>query len=58
MDTHGFSKIHIERVIRRLREFTMLKPHACVNNYLLGKLDDVITIACGLINLQSSLINK
>ncbi len=24
-------RIHIERVIRRLRQFYMLKPHACVN---------------------------
>lgn len=47
---------YIERVIRRLREFTLLKPHACVNHSLVKVLDDVITIACGLINLQDSLI--
>lgn len=51
-------RIHIERVIRRIREFSFLKPHACINHYLLGKLDDVIVIACGLINLQNSLMNK
>ncbi|XP_026736345.1 uncharacterized protein LOC113499939 [Trichoplusia ni] len=51
-------RIHIERVIRRIREFSFLKSHACVNNNLLGKLDDIIVIACGLINLQNSLINK
>ncbi|KOB68050.1 Uncharacterized protein OBRU01_12991 [Operophtera brumata] len=49
-------RIHVERVIRRLREFSMLKPHACVNHNLVKVLDDVITIACGLINLQDSLI--
>lgn len=49
-------RIHIERVIRRLREFNMLKPHACLNSKFLKVLDDVITIACGLINLQDSLI--
>lgn len=49
-------RIHVERVIRRLREFSMLKPHACVNLNLVKVLDDVITIACGLINLQDSLI--
>lgn len=25
-------RIHIERVIRRIREFQMLRPHACVNH--------------------------
>lgn len=49
-------RIHIERVIRRTREFSILKPHACVNSNLVKLLDDVITIACGLINLQDSLI--
>ncbi|XP_060801538.1 uncharacterized protein LOC106142105 [Amyelois transitella] len=49
-------RIHIERVIRRLREYSMLKPHACLNLGLVKVLDDVITIACGLINLQDSLI--
>lgn len=49
-------RIHIERVIRRLREFNMLKPHACVNLNLLKVIDDVITVACGLINVQDSLI--
>lgn len=49
-------RIHIERVIRRLREFAMLKPHACINNYLIKVLDEVIIIACALINLQDSVI--
>ncbi|XP_047034147.1 uncharacterized protein LOC124640422 [Helicoverpa zea] len=49
-------RIHVERVIRRLREFNMLKPHACINSNLVKVLDDVITIACCLINLQDSLI--
>ncbi|CAG4963203.1 unnamed protein product [Colias eurytheme] len=49
-------RIHVERVIRRIREFNMLKPHACLNLSLVKVLDDVITIACGLINLQDSLI--
>ncbi|KAL3279859.1 hypothetical protein HHI36_017365 [Cryptolaemus montrouzieri] len=49
-------RIHVERVIRRLREFNMLKPHACLNLSLVKVLVDVITIACGLINIQDSLI--
>lgn len=43
-------RIHIERVIRRNRKFSLLEPHAFINSYILGKLYDVIVIACGLIN--------
>lgn len=49
-------RIHIERVIRRVREFYMLRPHACLNFNFVKILDDVIIIACALINLQDSLI--
>lgn len=49
-------RIHIERVIRRLRESHMLKPHACLNLSFVKVLDDVLIIACGLINLQDSLL--
>lgn len=49
-------RIHVERVIRRLREFRILKPHACVNHSIVKVLDDIITVACGLINLQDSLV--
>ncbi|KAK5647949.1 hypothetical protein RI129_002841 [Pyrocoelia pectoralis] len=28
-------RIHVERVIRRLREFTFLTPHACIDNKLI-----------------------
>ncbi|KAJ8946140.1 hypothetical protein NQ314_008962 [Rhamnusium bicolor] len=50
-------RIHIERVIRRLREFSFLAPHACIDNKLLGYTDNVIKIVCGLINLQSGIIS-
>lgn len=49
-------RIHIERVIRRLREFYMLKQHSVINTNILRVLDHVIIIACALINLQDSLI--
>lgn len=49
-------RIHIERVIRRVREFYMLRPHACLNFNLVKIMDDIIIIACALINLQDSLI--
>ncbi|KAI5633996.1 DDE superfamily endonuclease domain-containing protein [Phthorimaea operculella] len=51
-------RIHIERVIRRLREFSMLKPHSVVNKKLLKYLDDCVVIACALINLQDSIIKN
>lgn len=49
-------RIHIERVIRRLREFSILKMHTVVNTNLIGILDLCIKTACALINLQDSLI--
>lgn len=49
-------RIHVERVIRRVREFGLLKMHSVVNINLVGMLDLCITTACALINLQDSLI--
>ncbi|XP_050554357.1 uncharacterized protein LOC126911390 [Spodoptera frugiperda] len=51
-------RIHIERVIRRLREFSMLKPHSVVNRKLLKYLDECVVIACALINIQDSIIKN
>ncbi|KAM3965309.1 uncharacterized protein ACR2FA_000698 [Aphomia sociella] len=51
-------RIHVEHVINRLREFHMLLPHARVNQNLIPIIDDVIVVACGLINIQDILINK
>ncbi|XP_050510330.1 uncharacterized protein LOC126892532 [Diabrotica virgifera virgifera] len=50
-------RIHVERVIRRLREFSFLAPHACIDNKLLCYSDNIIKIVCGLINLQSGIIS-
>lgn len=49
-------RIHIERVIRRLRPFKFLKPHACIHSNLIALADYVIYIVCGLVNLQDALI--
>ncbi|XP_022818861.1 uncharacterized protein LOC111362877 [Spodoptera litura] len=49
-------RIHVERVIRRLREFHMLKQHTVINTNILRIIDHIIIIACALINLQDSLI--
>lgn len=51
-------RIHVERVIGRLRLYKLLGPHATVDNKLILHLNDIITVACGLINLQSPIINK
>lgn len=49
-------RIHVERVIRRIREFSMLKPHAVVNLNLLSVLDFCVITASARRNLQDSLI--
>lgn len=49
-------RIHIERVIRRLREYKFLKPHACIHSKLIPFTDHIVYISCGLINLQEPLI--
>ena len=49
-------RIHVERAISRVREFLMLAPHACVHHSLVPLLDDCVTIACALVNLQGPLI--
>lgn len=49
-------RIHVERVIRRLREFKLIAPHACVDHHLICNFDNFVNIACGLVNLQDHLI--
>lgn len=49
-------RIHIERVIRRVREFNFLRPHSCLHSKLIPLTDHVVNIACGLVNLQDPLI--
>jgi len=51
-------RIHIERVIGRLREFKTLKPHVLMHLSLVSNVDDIITIACALINLQKPIITQ
>lgn len=49
-------RIHIERVIKRIREFKMLRPHACVSLSLLQMLNEIAIIVCALVNVQKPLI--
>lgn len=46
-------RIHIERVIGRLRHFNFLAPHRDLDSKLVQYLDDVTTVACAPINIQS-----
>lgn len=49
-------RIHVERVISRIREFKFLNPHAHIDIHTIGSLDAVVIIVCGIINLQPALI--
>ena len=49
-------RIHIERVIRRVRLYKFLNMHACVPLSMVDLLDDVVKIACGLITLQDRVV--
>jgi hypothetical protein len=49
-------RIHVERVIRRIREFAFLKPHSVVNHNHVKYVDEAVLIACGLVNLQGNII--
>lgn len=45
------SLVHVGRVVRRIRGFSLLKQHS-VNSTYVPYLDEIVVIACGLVNLQ------
>lgn len=49
-------RIHVERVISRIREFAILQPHATIHLSLVKYLDLIVQIVCGVINLQDYLV--
>ncbi|XP_011859108.1 PREDICTED: uncharacterized protein LOC105556620 [Vollenhovia emeryi] len=49
-------RIHVERVIRRIREFSILEPHATIDHYTMPYIESVVKIAASLINLQEPVI--
>lgn len=51
-------RIHIERVIKRIRDFKLLGPHAVIGAEIIQKLDGAIKIACAIINLQQPIIKQ
>lgn len=51
-------RIHIERVIGRVGEYEMLKPHATLCSYHMKAIDDIMYVVCGLIKLQYPIIKS
>ena len=51
-------RIHVERVINRIRNFKLLDIHARIDNKLLPYIDDAVFIAAALVNLQSEVIKQ
>jgi hypothetical protein len=49
-------RVHVERVIRRIREYHYLAPHACIPSHLVSLTDCAIIVVAGLVNLQGPLI--
>lgn len=49
-------RVHVERVIGRLREFKFLTPHATTDNKLVPYLDFAVICVGGLINTQSLIL--
>lgn len=49
-------RVHIERVIRRVREFSICEPHACIHPDILYLMNYIIIIVCAIVNLQGPLI--
>ena len=43
-------RIHTERIIKLIRDFKI--PHATVNSHLVQRLDNIMIIACGIINFS------
>ncbi|KAJ8666315.1 hypothetical protein QAD02_007977 [Eretmocerus hayati] len=51
-------RIHVERAINRIKNFRILDIHSRVDNDLVSHLDSMVNIACGLVNLQTSIIRQ
>ena len=51
-------RIHIERVIGRLREYELLTPHARLHHSIMPYIDAAVKIAAALVNLQSPIIKQ
>lgn len=45
-------RIHVERVIRRIRVYKILDMHSCLPLSMIDLIDDIVYIVSGLVNLQ------
>lgn len=45
-------RIHVERVIRRIRVYRILAMHSCLPLSMMDLVDNIVYIVCGLVNLQ------
>ncbi|KAL4713365.1 hypothetical protein ACJJTC_016833 [Scirpophaga incertulas] len=51
-------RVHVERCIGKLRDFKMIGPHSCVDISYIKFLDNIVTIACGLVNLKDCIFSN
>jgi hypothetical protein len=49
-------RIHVERAISRIREFSFLAPHVRLDSNLIKYCDSVMYCVCGLLNVRGPLI--
>ncbi|KAJ8677817.1 hypothetical protein QAD02_013604 [Eretmocerus hayati] len=49
-------RIHVERVIGRLREFRLLTPHSTIDTHLMAHVNSAVQTVAGLINMHKSII--
>lgn len=52
------TRIHVERVISRIREFRFLGPHSRIDKKLVRLVDHCIVVAAAIINLQEPIIKQ
>lgn len=48
------ARVHVERIMQRLKIFSVLQH--TIDNSILGHIDDIIAIVCGLVNLSNPIL--
>lgn len=43
-------RVHVERVIRRIREFDICEPHGCVLHVILYLMNDILILVRAIVN--------
>lgn len=49
-------RIHVERAIRRIREYALLSPHSTLHHSIMPIIDNIVIIAAVLVNIQEPII--